>query len=139
MEFEGRSRIRSHLDMAPLIDVVFLLLVFFMLTSTFLIPEAIDLTLPESSSAAPLDQTPITVVLTAQGEITLNGEAISLDALGDAVAPFIKRKADQAVTLKSDARTNVQQLLDIMDQLRLAGASNIALATTGTTAADTLK
>jgi len=131
MEFEGRSRIRSHLDIAPLIDVVFLLLVFFMLTSTFMTPEAIDLTLPESSSAVPLEQTPISVVLTAQGKITLNGDTLPLQHLRDAVATLVQHDDDRAITLKSDASTSVQQLLEVMDELRAAGASNIALAATG--------
>ncbi len=67
MEFEGRSRIHAHLDIAPLIDIVFLLLVFFMLTSTFMVPEAIELELPESSSASARETTPITVVLDRTG------------------------------------------------------------------------
>ncbi|NOZ53195.1 MAG: biopolymer transporter ExbD [Gammaproteobacteria bacterium] len=129
MEFEGRARIRAHLDIAPLIDVVFLLLVFFMLTSTFIMPEAIDLKLPESNSAVPLDKMPIDVTLNAEGKITLNGNAVQLHELRDAVASLVAHENDQSITLKSDARTNVQQLLDVMDQLRAAGADNIALAT----------
>ncbi|NOY72491.1 MAG: biopolymer transporter ExbD, partial [Gammaproteobacteria bacterium] len=92
MEFEGRARIHSHLDIAPLIDIVFLLLVFFMLTSTFLVPEAIELELPESSSAAVTEITPITVALNASGELTLNGKPIQLEALRLAIKPLIADK-----------------------------------------------
>jgi len=131
MEFEGRARIHSHLDIAPLIDIVFLLLVFFMLTSTFLVPEAIELELPESSSATVTEITPITVSLNAAGELVLNGEAVSLDELRSAIKPLITENADDvAITLKSDAHTEVQQLLSVMDEIRAAGGSNVALATT---------
>ncbi len=130
MEFEGRSRIRSHLDIAPLIDIVFLLLVFFMLTSTFLVPEAIELELPESSSASVTDTTPITVSLDRTGRLALNGERIELAKLRAAIEPLLKQAADSAITLKSDARTEVQQLLNVMDEIRAAGGLNIALATT---------
>lgn len=130
MEFEGRARIHSHLDIAPLIDIVFLLLVFFMLTSTFLVPEAIELELPESASATATDITPITVALNASGELALNGNAISLDQLRQAIKPLIADNTDVAITLKSDARTEVQQLLKVMDEIRAAGGSNLALATT---------
>ncbi|VAW87389.1 hypothetical protein MNBD_GAMMA18-67 [hydrothermal vent metagenome] len=130
MEFEGRARIHSHLDIAPLIDIVFLLLVFFMLTSTFLVPEAIELELPESASATVTEITPITVALNASGELSLNGEPIQLEQLRQAIEPLIADSADAAITLKSDARTEVQQLLKVMDEIRAAGGSNVALATT---------
>lgn len=130
MEFEGRARIHSHLDIAPLIDIVFLLLVFFMLTSTFLVPEAIELELPESSSANVTEITPITVALNQAGELTLNGEAIALEQLKAAIEPLLEQDSDAPVTLKSDAHSEVQQLLGVMDEIRSAGGSNIALATT---------
>ena len=129
MDFEGRARIHSHLDIAPLIDIVFLLLVFFMLTSTFLVPEAIELELPESSSASVTETMPIVVLLDKTGRLALNGEAIGLDQLRMAIEPLLKQDAASAITLKSDAHTEVQQLLKVMDEIRAAGGSNIALAT----------
>jgi len=129
MEFEGRSRIHAHLDIAPLIDIVFLLLVFFMLTSTFLTPEAIELELPESSSASVAVATPIIVSLDQRGQLALNGKHIELDKLRTAIEPLLKEGADSAITLKSDAHTEVQQLLKVMDEIRAAGGSNVALAT----------
>ncbi|NOY63320.1 MAG: biopolymer transporter ExbD [Gammaproteobacteria bacterium] len=129
MEFEGRARIHSHLDIAPLIDIVFLLLVFFMLTSTFMVPEAIELELPESGSATVTETESITVSLNQAGELALNGERIALDSLRLAIEPLLKQAADSAVILKSDAHTEVQQLLKVMDEIRAAGGSNVALAT----------
>ncbi len=129
MDFEGRARIHSHLDIAPLIDIVFLLLVFFMLTSTFLVPEAIELELPESASATVSEITPITVSLNANGELSLNGKSLQLDELRLSIQPLITDNSDAAITLKSDARTEVQQLLSVMDEIRAAGGSNVALAT----------
>lgn len=130
MEFEGRSRIHAHLDIAPLIDIVFLLLVFFMLTSTFLVPEAIELDLPESRSASVIETTPIIVSLDQTGQLALNGKLIKLDKLRMAIEPLLKEDADSAITLKSDAHTEVQQLLKVLDEIRAAGGSNVALATT---------
>jgi len=129
MEFEGRARIHSHLDIAPLIDIVFLLLVFFMLTSTFMVPEAIELELPESSSATATDTKPIVVALDALGQLALNGERIELEGLREAIEPLLKQDPDTAITLKSDASTEVQQLLRVMDEIRAAGGTDVALAT----------
>ncbi len=130
MDFEGRARIHSHLDIAPLIDIVFLLLVFFMLTSTFMVPEAIELELPESKSAMVTDTKPIVVSLNQNGQLALNGKDIELTQLQQALEPLLKQSTDSAVTLKSDARTQVQQLLKVMDEIRAAGGTNVALATT---------
>ncbi|HHH47290.1 MAG TPA: biopolymer transporter ExbD [Gammaproteobacteria bacterium] len=129
MDFEGRARIRSHLDIAPLIDIVFLLLVFFMLTSTFMVPEAIELELPASSSATVTDSTPLTVSLDQAGQLALNGERIELTQLREAIATLLDADADAAITLRSDARTEVQRLLAVMDEIRAAGGSDVALAT----------
>lgn len=129
MDFEGRARIHSHLDIAPLIDIVFLLLVFFMLTSTFIVPEAIELELPESKSAEVTDITPIVVSLNQTGQLALNGKSISLEKLKPAIAPLIKLDPDSAITLKTDAHTEVQLLLKVMDEIRAAGGTNVALAT----------
>jgi len=137
MEFEGRARVHSHLDIAPLIDIVFLLLVFFMLTSTFMVPEAIELELPESKSAQASDIKPIIVALNEAGELSLNGEIIELEQLQAAIKPLIAESTDAAITLKSDASTQVQQLLQVMDEIRTAGGFNISLATTAAKKAPT--
>lgn len=130
MEFEGRARIHSHLDIAPLIDIVFLLLVFFMLTSSFIVPEAIELELPQSSTSTEATEiTPIIVSIDQTGQLMLNAENIALDQLRVAIKTLLKHNAESAITLQSDARTQVQQLLKVMDEIRAAGGSNIALAT----------
>lgn len=129
MDFEGRARIHSHLDIAPLIDIVFLLLVFFMLTSTFLVPEAIELELPESTTSVPSEDRPIIVSLSKAGELALNGEGIKLEQLQSAIKPLIAQDIKAAITLKSDASTEVQLLLKVMDEIRASGGTNVGLAT----------
>ena len=131
MDFEGRARIHSHLDIAPLIDIVFLLLVFFMLTSTFLIPEAVELELPESKTAEVTDTPSVEVLLDAKGQLRLNGETIEPGQLQQAIKPLLAQQSETAVTLKSDARTPVQSLLNVMDEIRAAGGSSISLVTLG--------
>ena len=129
MDFKGRVRIHSHLDIAPLIDIVFLLLVFFMLTSTFLVSEAIELKLPESKTSVASNVTPIVVRLDKTGKVALNGEDIALARLRQAITPLLAESPGTGITLKSDARADVQTLLEVMDEIRAAGGSNIGLAT----------
>jgi len=95
-----------------------------------MVPEAIDLELPESKSAQVSDITPIVVSLNEVGQLALNGERIELEQLRAAIEPLIKQNADAPITLKSDASTRVQQLLQVMDEIRAAGGTDVALATT---------
>ena len=81
MEFEGRSKISLNLNLAPLIDVVLLLLIFFMLTSSYIVAEAIDLELPKSDTARPVDEADIVVTLHEDGSILVSGQPVSRDAL----------------------------------------------------------
>lgn len=129
MDFEGRARIHSHLDIAPLIDIVFLLLVFFMLTSTFMVPEAIELELPDSKTASATDATPVVVLVDKAGQLALNGENIKLEKLKQKLKPLLVAGDETAIILKSDARTEVQVLIIVMDEIREAGGTNISLAT----------
>lgn len=128
MEFEGRRRIRTHLDMAPLIDVVFLLLIFFMLTSTFLVQEAIDLDLPEAATGDPSEEQRLVVSLDREGAVTLNGDSVELDDLQDKVESLLE-EPDQQITLRTDENAPVRDMVRVMDEIRAAGGRNIALAT----------
>jgi biopolymer transport protein ExbD len=131
MEFEGRARISNRLEMTPLIDVVFLLLVFFMLTSTFIKPEAIELDLPASATAAVVERTPITVALDREGQVLLNGESVTLPELRAGVERLLASGAERTVGLLADEQAAVQDMVRVMDELRAAGALDIALGTRG--------
>ncbi|MFT4569818.1 MAG: biopolymer transport protein ExbD [Hyphomicrobiaceae bacterium] len=127
MEFEGRSQISEQISIAPLIDIVFLLLVFFMLTSTFTKPEAIDLTLPSTQTSAPTDEHPIRISLSVDGEVSLNGEIVEFDQLRPRLIELIGDDVDTAVGLSADAAASVQQMLDVVDEIRAAGGRNLAV------------
>ena len=72
--------------MSPLIDVVFLLLIFFAVTTTFLEQAGMELELPESTSASPEEVSPTVVQVSADGRVSFRGEEISTQALETAVA-----------------------------------------------------
>jgi len=115
--------------MAPLIDVVFLLLVFFLLTSTFTVPEAIDLTLPDSSTAEAAPPEALVVSLLEDGRIELDGTGVSLGALSAAITRARESGADGPVRLAADAGVEVQAMIEVMDALRIAGATDVSIAT----------
>ena len=132
MEFEGRSRISLELNLAPLIDVVLLLLIFFMLTSSYMVAEAIDLELPFSESSRLIeDGYDIIVTLEEDGSIYVNSEAIARADLVKTLEQLLVTPDTQTITLKTDSDESVQDMIDLMDMIRAAGGQKVLIATQG--------
>ncbi len=115
--------------MAPLIDVVFLLLIFFLLTSTFNAPQALDVILPEAGQARPAVTETVTVSITESGAIAVDGVETTIDRLEDVVGELLATSDKRPVLLAADSRVEVQKLVTVMETLRAAGAADLALAT----------
>jgi biopolymer transport protein ExbD len=121
----ARNR-RAGIDMSPLIDVVFLLLIFFAVTTTFLEQSGMDLELPESSTAEATESSPIVVEISADGEVRLSGEAVTVEELERRVAEL--EPAERAkITLRADRQLELGLAVSVIDALRRAGAEGISL------------
>ena len=129
MDFSGRPRTKQELNVAPLIDVVFLLLIFFMLASTFLKPEAIDLMLEGSSTGGNAAEEMLNIEVVVDGTIRLNGLRLSMLQLETELISRIQGDQTRPVTIKAAAEVPVQTLVSIMDRVRAAGTNNLRLAT----------
>ena len=129
MDFLGRPRTKQELNVAPLIDVVFLLLIFFMLASTFIKPEAIDLMLEGSSTGGNAAEEMLNIEVVVDGTIRLNGLRLSMPQLETELASRIQGDQTRPVTIKAAAEVPVQTLVSIMDRVRAAGTNNLRLAT----------
>jgi len=133
MEFEGRARISLQLNMAPLIDVVLLLLIFFMLTSTYLVAEAIDLQLPFSDSARSVEEQDIVLVLTRENTVTVNERVVDRGELVVHLRGLITDPETQIITLKTEKDESVEDMIGVMDDIREAGGQKVLIATQSTT------
>jgi len=129
MEFEGRKRIRMHLDIAPLIDIVFLLLIFFMLTANFIMQPGIKITLPQAVTAKPQEEENIIVFITEGNEIYLNDRQISIDELKDALQEKLEAAQKKSVVLKADEKINLGLAVKVMDIAKQAKADGLVIAT----------
>ena len=130
MDFADRERPRPRMNIAPLIDVVFLMLIFFMLTSTFIDTASIDLSMSRSGPAAGAGAGDMLLVdVKRDGELRLNGLTLGLDDLGPELAARAGAKVDTPVALRAEARVPVQRLVAVMDSIQGVGMSNIRLAT----------
>jgi biopolymer transport protein ExbD len=123
---EKQSQRRVTLDMSPMMDIVFLLLIFFLVTSTFLPDAGMDLELPESTTAAPSDMAPTMISVAEDGALQLDGEAITVQELQQRVAAL--PEADrQRITIRADARVDYGVIVRIIDALRNAGVTGLSL------------
>ena len=133
MEFEGRRRIKIGLNLVPLINVIFLLLVFFMLAGTLRSPEPFGVEAPESATSDKSEVEPIfeqaVLVAAADGRLSLNGKEISWADLPPALEALFEGVTAPAVTLTVDADANTGDMVDLIGELRAAGAKLVFLTT----------
>ncbi|MBK8098720.1 MAG: biopolymer transporter ExbD [Planctomycetes bacterium] len=114
--------------MSPMIDCVFILLIFFIVTTTFVEETGVQVDKPQAASSVRLEKTSILVALTAKGEVVYGGREIGISG----VQPLVKRmlqKEDVPVIVQADAAAPSGLLVRIIDEAKLAGATKVSLAT----------
>lgn len=126
-----RLQRRTTVDMVPMIDVVFQLVIFFMVSSTFKITPAIGLTLPESDTATPTEMSQLVVAVHSEDLIYLNDREVDLRGLADAFSADggIVPEAVGGVIVEGDRTVSYQLLVDVLDIVRLNGFTDVALRT----------
>lgn len=130
MQLEGLRRSRRSPNLTPLIDIVFLLLVFFMLTSHFVRDEAISIDLPQAQSAVSQDEeTMVEVIINHQGDININGESVALDQLENKLRIILEGKEKRWVTLRGDQAANLGIAVNVLDAAKKAGAESVDIVT----------
>ena len=126
MDIPVRSQ-GTVLNLTPLIDIVFLLLVFFLLTTQFIEEDGIGVRLPTAASAVNRERDEVAVVVTGQGILYLEGQRLSLEDLASRLRDLIGR--DTTVVLRGDREVSLQKAVAVMEQAKLAGAARIVVAT----------
>jgi biopolymer transport protein ExbD len=126
LQLEISKKKRFKADMAPLIDVVFLLLIFFMLT--FAIPgQGMSLNLPNESSTVVSNQSQLIVKINNSGFITVNDEVVALDVLIDKLSHELDQRSDKSVSIETANKTAYDLFVSVIDKARQAGAKEFSL------------
>ncbi|MBE7413816.1 MAG: biopolymer transporter ExbD [Deltaproteobacteria bacterium] len=124
---EHRSE-RMWLDLTPMIDVVFLLLLFFLLTSMYARPQ-LPLDLPQSETALTPAESDVHVAIKADGSIHLNGEKTGMKDLSGELARIYGVSGKRELALASDKGVPFGLVVEVMDAARKAGAEDISIVT----------
>ena len=117
----------DRLDVTPLIDVVFLLLIFFMLTSTFVLQPGIKVKLPRAITSEALREKNLVIVITAGGKIYLDNEIVSPDELNTRLEKAAQD--ERAVLIKADRKISLGRVVEVWDLCRDVGIAQVSIAT----------
>ena len=124
-----RPRYGVQAPLTSLIDIVFLLLVYFLLTTNFMVDEGIDVKLPQAQASKQQTQVEITVYVDEQGRTFLANKQLSLDELFNRLKTLLAKSDNGLVVIKADRRVVLNKAVAVMDVAKAAGAKRLCLAT----------
>ncbi len=122
---KGRSLI---INITSLIDVMFLLLIFFMVTSTFRNQPAINLVLPRSSTASETIDTPTILFLTESGQVYLNDRPLAREDLAVALEQLHATTGDDRIVLRADENASHGRVVEMIDTIKQSGFTRVSLS-----------
>jgi biopolymer transport protein ExbD len=117
----------NEIDISPLIDCVFILLIFFIVTTVFVEETGVEVDKPQAASSVQLEKTSILIAVTAKGEVVFGGRDIGIGG----VQPLVKRMLQQEqlpVIIQADKESKSGMLVRVIDQAKLAGAEKVSIA-----------
>jgi len=117
----------KQIDIAPLIDVVFQLLIFFMLTSSFIMQPGIKVNLPKAVTSEVIDEENIVITVSSENIIYVNDKIFFLAELKNLLRRFAKK--NKPVLIKSDRRASLGRVVEIWDTCRELGIRQVNIAT----------
>lgn len=129
MKFQRKVFLETgRLDIAPLIDVVFLLLVFFMLTSSFIFQPGIKINLPKALTSEVIQRENLIIVITAGSALYIKERRINPEELSSRIK--IAARESKPILIKADRKASLGKVVEIWDMCRAEGVQKINIATT---------
>ena len=130
MEFKGLTKSHRAINLTPLIDIVFLLLVFFMLTAHFVKDQSLDIVLPEASSSASLEeQGALEIIINDKAEIWIADQVVEQTELDAIIKRSLQERTNRQVILRGDKSSKLDLIVKVMDAARKAGAESLDIIT----------
>lgn len=118
----------ADVSLTPMLDVVFILLIFFIVTASFVKETGIEITRPLSETASKQENTAISVAIDEQGEVWVDGQRIDVRMLRSYIEKAYSGNPQSAVVVIAHRASRNAALITVLDQIRLAGVDDIAIA-----------
>lgn len=122
------DEIVADINMTPLIDIMLVLLIIFMVSSSAAIESGLDVNLPETSAVSDKTDAVLVISLNKAGEIAVQGNKVTLAELQASVQKELTNLKSDTVMLEGDGETDLTSVMNIMDSARNAGAKNFSIA-----------
>lgn len=129
MRYREKKEQTQDIDISPLIDMVFILLIFFMVSTTFVKDMNIDINRPKASSATVASTKAIRVYIDQSGETYVDGEPVRSWVIQSRLRDLLKVSTEKMVLVVTDDAVPASRLVEVVDQCRLAGAEQVGVAT----------
>lgn len=121
----------DDVNLTPMLDVVFILLIFFVVTATFIKEAGIDVNRPEAVTDSPVDGAGILVAISADDEIWIDGRSVDVRALRANIERLHAETPKGGIVIQADGQSTNKRFVQVMDAARQAGIYDIAIATDG--------
>ena len=129
MRYRERKDGIQDINISPLIDMVFILLIFFMVSTTFVKDMKLELERPAASSGVTASTKAVRLYIDANGDTYLDGAPIQIWVLQSRLRDLLKTMTAKAVLVVTDDGVPAGRLVEVVDQARLAGATDVGVAT----------
>jgi len=129
MKLKPPPEVREVENILPLVNVVFLLLIFFMLAGAFSRPDAFKVELPLAENENDADRKVLTVLLNSEGQLALDDSLINIVELQELITAEVNNNSLLQLQLKADANVNATELIEIMESLNATGLVSLRLLT----------
>lgn len=116
------------IDMGPLMDIVFILLIFFVVTSSFTRETGVDVTKPQAQSASQLEKENLLIAITREGTIHINERQVDLASLQDILKQSLAKTPDREAVVIADKGAETGVLVQVIDACNLSGVKKVSIA-----------
>ena len=139
---EEGKKVNSNINVTPMVDVMLVLLIIFM-AITPMLNNKVQLTLPVATAAVIMEnankEDAITVAITRDGKVFLGADPINPDLLGGKISEKLENKTDKQVYLRADVRAKYGKVMEVIDDIRTAGVSELGMLTDKRDSEDTVQ
>lgn len=126
--FQSDSGKQDEINISPLIDIVFILLIFFIVTTVFVDETGVEVNKPQALSAKQLEKNSILIAITENGQVIYGGRVIGVEGVGGVIRRLSK-KEQMPVIIQVDKKVPADLLVQVIDQSKIAGVSSVNIAT----------
>lgn len=116
----------NEVNLTPMLDVVFIMLIFFIVTTSFIKESGIEIERPESSAASPRPEAQVLVAITPEGAVWVDGKPVDVHQVGREVAGMLTEQG--SAVIQADRASTTGLLIEVMDRLKEAGVEQVAVA-----------